>query len=140
MIGGIRRAVVSVGYEIMFSLNILLFILYSKRGTLERISNVGLLMLFFSFFISLLVELGRTPFDYRESERELVSGFNTEYRRARFVLLFLKEYGTLLFFRYVVSTVFFYSNFLMFTVVFVSFIFIRSSFPRLRFDKIIKLI
>jgi len=46
----------------------------------------------------MLVELGRSPFDFSEGERELVSGFNVEYISVGFVLFFLKEYGRLLFF------------------------------------------
>ena len=39
----------------------------------------------------------RTPFDFVEGERELVSGFNTEYRGIIFVLIFLGEYAALIF-------------------------------------------
>lgn len=39
----------------------------------------------------------RTPFDFVEGERELVSGFNTEYRGIIFVLIFLGEYAALMF-------------------------------------------
>ena len=39
----------------------------------------------------------RTPFDFVEGERELVSGFNTEYRGIMFVLIFLGEYAALIY-------------------------------------------
>lgn len=139
-LGGIRSRVASVSYEIMFSINILIFILYNKSYTLVRFINIGIIMLFFRFFISVLVELGRTPFDYSESERELVRGFNTEYSRVGFVLLFLKEYGRLLFFRVITSVLFFNNRFFITVFVFSLFIFIRRRYPRFRYDHIINLI
>ena len=42
-------------------------------------------------------ETQRAPFDFVEAERELVSGFNVEYGAWGFVLLFIAEYGSLLF-------------------------------------------
>ena len=139
-LGGMRRGVASVSYEIIFSLNIIIFIFYNKSYTLRFINNIGLLILFIPFFISTLVELGRTPFDYAESESELVRGFNTEYRRVSFVLLFLKEYGSLLFFSLIISTIFFNGLFLFSIIIFFSFILIRSSFPRFRYDNLMSLI
>lgn len=46
--------------------------------------------------VVLLCELRRTPFDLVEGESELVSGFNTEYERKWFTILFLREYMILL--------------------------------------------
>jgi len=139
-LGGIRSGVARVSYEIIFSLNIIIFMFYNKSYTLRFINNIGLLILFIPFFISTLVELGRTPFDYAESESELVRGFNTEYSRVSFVLLFLKEYGSLLFFSLIISTIFFNGLFLFSIIIFFSFILIRSSFPRFRYDNLMSLI
>lgn len=139
-LGRMRSVVASVSYEIQFNLNIILFILYYKSFMLHNIFNLGLIMFFFTFFISILVELGRTPFDYSESERDLVSGFNTEYRRVRFVLLFLKEYGSLLFFSVITSIIFFGGYFLISVFIFFLVILIRRSYPRYRIDNLIGLI
>uniref|UniRef100_A0A1B0GBZ1 NADH-ubiquinone oxidoreductase chain 1 n=1 Tax=Glossina morsitans morsitans TaxID=37546 RepID=A0A1B0GBZ1_GLOMM len=45
------------------------------------------------------LETNRTPFDFAEGEAELVSGFNVEYRRRGFALIFLAEYARILFIR-----------------------------------------
>jgi NADH:ubiquinone oxidoreductase subunit H len=116
------------------------FILFDKSYSIVLLTNLGFFLLFTIFIICVLVELGRTPFDYMESESELVSGFNTEYSSVSFVLLFLKEYGSLLFFSFLISTVFFYGYFMFTVLIFSLFIIIRSSYPRLRYDKLIGLI
>ncbi|TXC75227.1 hypothetical protein FS935_23195, partial [Metabacillus litoralis] len=46
-----------------------------------------------------MAETNRTPFDFAEGESELVSGFNTEYRRGGFALIFMAEYARILFIR-----------------------------------------
>lgn len=135
-LGGMRRGAARVRYEVIFSLNILLFIFYMKRYMIEKVFNLGLMLIFFSFLVRVLVEISRTPFDYSESERELVSGFNIEYGRVGFVLFFLKEYGRLIFFRVVISTLFFRGSFFVATLVFILVVLIRRSYPRVRFDKL----
>jgi NADH-ubiquinone oxidoreductase chain 1 len=50
---------------------------------------------FIFFFISILAETSRTPFDLQEAESELVAGFFTEHSSIIFVLFFLSEYSSI---------------------------------------------
>ena len=100
LIGSLRSVAQSVSYESVFRtllvLAMLLLISFSLRSCFSQ-SSVLFLFLFFPWFISTLAETHRAPFDFSESESELVSGFNTEYGRALFSFIFLAEYGLLLY-------------------------------------------
>merc|ERR1712189_37487 len=51
------------------------------------------------WLISCVAETNRTPFDFAEGESELVSGFNIEYGRIMFALIFIAEYASIIFIR-----------------------------------------
>lgn len=98
------------------------------------------------FFISSLAEINRTPFDLPEAETELVSGFCTEYSSMKYALFFMGEYANMITISAIGATLFlggwdgpFFSwmNFLfkVFAFMFV-FIWIRATFPRLRYDQL----
>lgn len=65
-----------------------------------------LLPIFIFFFISILAETSRTPFDLQESESELVAGFFVEHSSIIFVFFFLSEYSSIVLFSSITSILF----------------------------------
>lgn len=102
--------------------------------------NFILLLFLSNYLIILLIirlrEINRTPFDFLESETELVSGFNVEYLARLFSIIFLIEYG---FFIYYILLLVLIMNFNLIFILILSImiIWIRSFLPRYRYDKII---
>nr|YP_010286277.1 NADH dehydrogenase subunit 1 [Aphelenchoides medicagus]UKS08880.1 NADH dehydrogenase subunit 1 [Aphelenchoides medicagus] len=133
-LGGLRASSQSVSFEIIFSIYFLCFLFVLKSLELGYMMNFGFFVLFFPFMMMVLAELGRAPFDFSEGESELVSGFNTEFSSVTFVLLFLGEYGILLFFSALGSLLFFFFNFFFVIFFFSLILLIRSSYPRYRYD------
>lgn len=88
----------------------------------------------------LLAETNRTPFDFAEGESELVSGFNVEYGAVGFSLLFMAEYGMILFMRGLIVVVFFGGCDVLFGfklgLVACVFVWVRGTLPRFRYDKL----
>jgi NADH-quinone oxidoreductase subunit H len=113
------------------------------------------------FFVAIVAETNRAPFDLVEAEQELVGGFHTEYSGARFAMFFLAEYINVFSMSAVGATLFlggwngptfdgalpaFVSGLLPFfwflvktyALVFM-FFWLRSTLPRLRYDQLMAL-
>nr|QTZ19040.1 NADH dehydrogenase subunit 1 [Brugia malayi] len=133
-IGGLRACAQSYSYEIAFSVYLLIFLLFNKSLCLSFSFCLFFFFIFLPFFCLVLIDLHRAPFDLSECESELVSGFNVEYSSVGFALLFLGEYGNLLYFSCLTSSLFFGMSFFFFYVVVCLIIFCRSAYPRFRFD------
>lgn len=104
------------------------------------------LFIFVFWFVSVIVELIRLPFDFYEGESELVSGFNVEYGSLFFLILVLIEYIEIIYFMVLTVIMFVYSffygllfNFFLFFFVYLI-IWIRVFFVRYRLDKILVLL
>nr|YP_009445101.1 NADH dehydrogenase subunit 1 [Marshallagia marshalli]ATV81510.1 NADH dehydrogenase subunit 1 [Marshallagia marshalli] len=134
-VGALRACSQSISYEIAFSLYILVIMIQFNVLMLSYSNNMSLILIYLPFLIMMIAELNRAPFDFAEGESELVSGYNVEYGSVGFVLLFLSEYGVLIFFSVLSSSLFFNFSLLMSFFVFSLMIFIRSAYPRFRYDK-----
>lgn len=87
-----------------------------------------------------VAETNRTPFDFAEGESELVSGFNIEYGAGGFALIFMAEYGRIIFLRGLTSAIILGAGITRPTVVgralFFAFFWVwaRATLPRFRYD------
>lgn len=140
LLGRHRGIAQKISYEVSFLFMLLVPCFYKNRYTLilfRHNKNIFLIFVYFLFFILWLIlilgESHRTPFDFAEGERELVSGYKVEYGSLSFVLLFLTEYGKIILICYI-SSFFFFSKriFRFFFILF--FVWTRASYPRFRFD------
>ncbi len=107
-LGGLRATAQMLSYEIPMGVCVLLMILMYRSADAEVIvqAQTGELPVGFStawgifihpllavlFFICILAESNRAPFDLAEAEQELVGGFHTEYSSMKWAMFFLGEY------------------------------------------------
>nr|UZA61262.1 NADH dehydrogenase subunit 1 [Endeis sp. JZ-2022] len=99
--------------------------------------------LVFLWFVSMLAESNRTPFDFTEGESELISGFNIEYGSFMFTLIFLGEYASIIFMSGLFSLMFMGGTgyFFCLKMLFLIFIFVlvRCTLVRFRYDNLMYL-
>jgi NADH-quinone oxidoreductase subunit H len=162
--GAVRSIAQMISYEISLGFLISVIVYCSGSLNLSDIVRSQYLvwfcfcfpLLFIMFFIVLLAETNRHPFDLPEAESELVSGYNVEYSGMLFALFFLGEYANILF-TSALSTVIFFGGWLApFTISILTFggnfwfgikstlfVFIncltRISVPRYRHDQLMSL-
>ncbi len=113
---------------------------------------------FLIFFVAIIAETNRPPFDLVEAESELVGGFHTEYSSIRFALFFLAEFMNTITMSAITVTLFFGGPdgpkphiphtqwlwpilwFLVKTIIFLFvFVWLRAALPRLRYDQLMDL-
>lgn len=164
LLGALRAAAQMISYELILGVSLLAVVLLAGSLNLREIVDYQgawpLIILqplgFLIFFIAILAESNRSPFDLPETENELVSGFMTEYGGIKFALYFIAEYTAMVVNSAIVTTVFLGGwkwpavisdlhplagvGLFLAKVLFVLFLYvwIRASVPRVRFDKFMR--
>ncbi|MCS5557487.1 MAG: NADH-quinone oxidoreductase subunit NuoH [Arenicellales bacterium] len=167
-LGAMRSAAQIVAYEIAMgfalvgvlmvagSLNIREIVL-AQAGGLHQWYFIPLLPLFVVYLVSGVAETNRTPFDVAEGESEIVAGFHVEYGGMGFALFFLAEYANMILisalavllflggwhppfavapFTWIPGIFWFFGKLAVIAFLFLWF---RATFPRYRYDQIMRL-
>lgn len=103
-LGALRSAAQMISYEVSIGFIVINVALCTGSFNLSQIVLsqqkiwyvIPLFPMFVLFYISMLAETNRHPFDLPEAEAELVSGYNVEYSSMTFALFFLGEYANML--------------------------------------------
>jgi NADH-quinone oxidoreductase subunit H len=166
-LGAIRSSAQMISYEVSMGLVIITVLLVTGTLNLSQIVEYQRTMPFWIqllmapmaivFFISVLAETNRLPFDLPEAEAELVAGYNVEYSSMAFALFFLGEYANMILVSAITVTFFmggylppFNIEFLEFVpglvwfiikVTFLLFVFLwlRATLPRYRYDQLMRI-
>ena len=100
MLGGLRSTAQMISYELALSLAFVGPILLAGSMSMFEIVEAqrGVWYIFyqplgaFIFYIAMLAEVNRAPFDLPDAEQELTAGYHTEYSGMKFSLFFMGEY------------------------------------------------
>lgn len=135
-----RRLGQIISYELVLILFIISIILISKDLNIRNFYFISIFLpiIRVPLLLSILIELNRTPFDFSEAERELVSGYITEYGGFYFRFFFLSEYGIILFFSILIRVILYHEIYFI-PVIILLIIITRRILPRSRYDKLIKI-
>ena len=159
VLGGMRSVSQVIAYEIPVLLAALSVVLVAQTTDLRHIVEAQQVSVPFLlvqpvaailYLIGITAETNRAPFDIPEAESELVGGFHTEYSGMRFALFFFAEYTNMLVLGALGATLFlggwagpwlpgpFWLLLKAYAVVF-AMMWMRWTFPRLRFDQLMTL-
>jgi NADH-quinone oxidoreductase subunit H len=165
LLGGLRSSAQLISYEIALGLALVPTFMIVGSLRLRDIVDytvswgpyhgpIPLIILtpigFLIYLISATAEANRTPFDLPEAEQELIGGFLTEYSGLKFTMFYLAEYVNVITISALVTLLFLGGWYLWFVppvlafllkVVLVVFLYIwlRGTFPRLRYDMLMRL-
>jgi NADH-quinone oxidoreductase subunit H len=156
VLGGMRSVAQVIAYEIPVLLAALAVVLVSQTTNLRLIVEAQHHAVWYIllqpvaavlYFIGIIAETNRAPFDIPEAESELVGGFHTEYSGMRFAMFFFAEYTNMLVLGALGATLFLggwlgpvlpgfvWLLLKAYAVIFVM-IWVRWTYPRLRFDQL----
>ncbi|MBM3598328.1 MAG: NADH-quinone oxidoreductase subunit NuoH [Alphaproteobacteria bacterium] len=164
-LGALRSAAQMVSYEVSIGFVIITVLLCVGSLNISKVVEaqrtvwfaLPLLPMFVIFFVSALAETNRSPFDLPEGESELVAGYFVEYSAMTFALFFLGEYANMILMSAMTSILFLGGwlppfNFAPFTwipgpiwfflkiaLVLFFFLWVRATFPRYRYDQLMRL-
>ncbi len=157
LLGSIRSSAQMISYELSLGLSIIgVLMITGSLSTVKIVEAQAPIWFviyqpigFIIYLISAVAECSRTPFDLTECENELVAGYQTEYSSMKFGLYYLGEYAHILVVSSLAVTLFFGGWqgpwlppivwFLIKVFVFIFFfIWIRATFPRFRYDQLMK--
>lgn len=165
-LGSLRSTAAMISYELILSSAILIIIILTGSFNITSIIEnqqaiwyiIPLFPVFIFYFISILAETSRTPFDLQEAESELVAGFFTEHSSVPFVFFFLAEYCSIVLFSCITSILFlggYHMPELFINDSFINlqsiilglktcifcfmFVWFRATLPRMRYDALIEL-
>jgi NADH-quinone oxidoreductase subunit H len=165
LLGAMRSAAQIVAYEIAMgfalvgvlmaagSLN-LGDIVAKQAGGWSNWLVFPLLPLFMVYLVSGVAETNRAPFDVAEGESEIVAGFHVEYSGMTFAVFFLAEYANMILIAMLASLMFLGGwlspvpeimgdgivwLFLKTALFMFLYLWIRATFPRYRYDQIMRL-
>jgi len=164
-LGALRSAAQMVSYEVSMGFVLVTVLLCVGSLNLTDVVRaqthlwfcIPLFPMFIVFFISILAETNRSPFDIPEGESEIVAGFFVEYSSMSFALFFLGEYANMILMS-ALTTILFLGGWLApfniepFTwipgvvwfvlkicCVLFCFLWVRATFPRFRYDQLMRL-
>lgn len=167
-LGALRSAAQMVAYEIAMGFALVGVLMAAQTLNLSKIIAaqsggiwhwyfIPLAPLVVVYFISGVAETNRLPFDVAEGESEIVAGFHVEYSGTAFAVFFLAEYANMILVSALASIMFFggwLSPFqgipfigassagwliLKMAVFLFLFLWFRGTFPRYRYDQIMRL-
>jgi len=115
LLGALRSSAQMISYELPLGIFLVsVLILAGSFSLVELVDStrawwewLWLWIMFPFFFICILAETNRAPFDLPETENELVAGFQTEYGGIKFSMFFIAEYMNMITTSTIMATLFF---------------------------------
>jgi NADH-quinone oxidoreductase subunit H len=167
-LGALRSAAQMVAYEIAMGFALVGVVMGANSLNLGAIVNaqqggilcwfgVPMLPMLVIYFLSGVAETNRAPFDVAEGESEIVAGFHVEYSGMPFAVFFLAEYANMIMVSMLTSLLFLggwlspfegvpiigepsiFWLFLKVSIFLLFYLWFRATFPRYRYDQIMRL-